>query len=461
DLTVQPFTGVAPDVSGIAVPLEDWSFTPQQYTDALLDKTKQTISTMMDGGTGLPLVIAQALRDRAFDAQDAQEVRDVQQATDEWASKGWTEPSGVLARRVADVRQQAAARRAGLSRDVAIEDQKIAVENLRFAVSQGVAIESALMQSWHDFMAVSLQAAQAVLALRTQTFQSRVALAQLELSVFKTKAEVWREELQAQLVELQAYKELLQAEVMRGQINQNRVALYKARIEAVMAQVDIYKSQVAAANGVADTNRSLVQVEEAQIKAYATEVDAYGKEWDAYRTQYATNEVKAQIYDTVSRGFANRISVWSETQQQKSRNQSTELATAQARVQVWEAQVRKILGDLEMERTRLSVNNDVYRTDVAKYSAEAQVGVAASDANLRAVTLGVEKAKAVSQIAIENLRLGINQNVQLAEMALSKMQTVAKTAAQLSAASMSVVNFSAHTGYGMSESYSYSSDCNS
>ncbi|HET6631520.1 MAG TPA: hypothetical protein VFG73_02275 [Rhodanobacteraceae bacterium] len=459
DLTVTPFDTPAPDVSGITVPVEDWSFTPQQFTDALLDKTKDRVSMMLDGGTGLPLAIAQALRDRAFDAQDADEFRAVQQATEEYASKGWTEPSGILNRRVAEVRQQAAARRGGLSRDIAIEDQQIAIENLRFAVSQGVALESALMQGWHEYMALSLDAAKAVAQLRNETFRNRVALAQLELDAYKTAAAVWREELQAQLVELQAYREQLQAEAIKGQINQDRVALFKARIEGVLARVDIYKSQVAAINAVADTNRALVQVEEEQVKAYAAEVDAWGKEWDAYRTQLGSNVTRAQVYDTLSRGFGNRISIWSEQSQQQSRNQATELATVQGRVQVWEAQVRKILGELELERTRLGVNNDVFRAAVAKYSAEAQVEVAASDANLRAVTLGVEKARAQSQIAIENLRLGIQQNVELAQLALAKMQTVAKTAASLSAASMSAVNFSSHAGYGMSESYSHSYSC--
>ncbi|GEM_PF-801007 len=453
-ITFEPFTAKKPDISSIEAPLETFAFTPEKYTSDLLNRVKTRVGSMLDGGTGLPANVAQALRDRAFSAVDAEEERATQQAVDEYAARGFSEPSGLLNKRLSMVRQNSQNERNKLSRDIHIQDQQIAIENLRFAVTEGVALESRMMEDHAEFMRVSLATAQAVQDVRIRIFDARVSLATLDLQAYQTEAQVWREQLQGKLLELEKYRAQLEGERLKGTLNEQKVRVYNAQLAGVQSLIDMYKADVQAASAVIEQNNSQIQLQRSRIEAYAERVNAYKTEWDAFRSKLESNNTRAQLYGLVEQGYATRIQAWGNAQDQKVRRSQLEIDQNKLRLDSWQTQRDKLLADLEAEKTRLTATADIYRTRLGVYETSARVQGIASDANLRKVSVGLEAERARVDTQLKNTELAINQVVELGRVIVAKLQGIAQTSTQLAASSMSAVNFSAGVHSGRSESSS-------
>lgn len=452
-IALPTFAGTRPDAQ-LDVPLEDFHFTAEQYTSALLDKVTGRTSAMLDGGTGLPANIAQALRDRAFSALDVQEVRAIQQATEEYSSRGFAEPSGILNRRVAEVRQNNQNQRNALSRDIAIRDQDVAIENLRFAVTQAIALESAQFQNHNEFARIALDAAQVTQNLRMRIFDARVSLVQLQLSAYQTDAQVWREQLQGELAKLEVYRAELAALQVKGELNVQQVQLYEGQLRGVAQLAELYRTDIDAARLVVATNQQQLDIERLEIENYAQRVGAYRETWEAYAKKLSTNTIRANVYELVEQGYATRLRGWSDAQGQKIAQAQLGISVADLQQRGWRGQVDAYLAKLQAESARIGAVSEAYRSDVAAYSAAASVETAASDANLRKLTAGIERERARTDVALRNVELQINQLTELSRLLLAKQQTIAQTSSQLAAASMSAVNFSAGVHSGRSQSQS-------
>lgn len=452
-LNLPAFAGVRPDTQ-LDVPAEDFSFTAEQYTSQLLDKVRARNTAMLDGGTGLPAAIAQALRDRGYAALDVQEQRAIQQATEEYGSRGFAEPSGILNRRVAEVRQNNQNQRSALSRDVAIQDQKEARENLQFAVTQGIALESMLFQNHNDFARIGLEAAQVTQTLRMRVFEARVSLVQLDLSAYQVDAQVWREQLQGELAKLEIYRAQLQALQVKGELNVQQVQLYEAQLRGVAQLADLYRTDIDAARLVVATNQQQLEIERTEIQNYAERVNAYRATWDAYATKQSTNTARANNYQLVEQGYATRLRGWSDAQGQKISQAQLGISVADLQQRGWRGKLDKLLAEIQAENTRISTLGEVYRSQVAAYSAEATVETAASDANLRSLQLASERERNRTEVALKNAEIAINQLVEINRILVAKEQGIATTSSQLAAASMSAVNFSAGVHSGRSQSQS-------
>lgn len=454
-LNLPEFKGERPDTN-LDVPVEDFSFTPEQYTSALLDKVSGRIGSMIDGDGGLPVAIAQALRDRAFAALDGQEYRAIQQATEEFGTRGFSEPNGMLRKTLNEVRQNNQNQRSAASRDIFIQEEAAAREDLKFAVTQGVALESQLIQSHNAYMQVSLSAAQAAQDMRLRVFEARVSLVNLNLQAYQVDAQVWREQLQGELAKLEVYRTELQALQVKGELNLQQVQLYEGQLRGVAQLAELYRTDLEAARLVVATNQQQIDLERAQIQNYAEQVNAYKAEWDTYATKLGSNTVKANIYNLVEQGFSTRLRGWSDAQQQKISQQQLSISEADLRERTWRGQLDKQLAEIRAETERLNAVDGIYRSKVAVYSASAQVETAASDANLRKLQLASERERSRTDVALRNAEIAINQMVEVNRLRVSVKQGIATVSSQLAASSMSAVNFSAGVHSGRSQSQSCS-----
>lgn len=441
-INLPTFTG-APPLDNLEAPQSQWSFTPEEYTSALLTKVTGQVSTMLDGGTGLPAAVAQALRDRANVQVDNEEARSVQEAVEEFASRGFDEPNGILSRRVAMVRQDAQNRRNSLNRDVFVQEQQVALENLRFAVTQGIALEGQLMQAHTEEMRLALSAAQFGRETAIAIFNAQVSLYNARGQVFAIEAQVWRSQIEGELSKLEAYRAQLDAERLRGEINVQAIQIYSERVRAVGVQADMYRAQMSGAQAQADANRATTEAYRARVQGYAEEVRAYEVSWEAYRAQIGTNETRARVYELLENSYATRVGAWDRTQQGKIAQATLAISQNDLRLRGWHGQLDAILGKYQAERDRVGALVSISGQKVDLYRAQATVESVASDANLRALQTGIERERARTDVELKNAEMQINQLVQASNLLLEAKRTVASVGAQLAASSMSAVNFSA------------------
>lgn len=454
-VVIPEFQGVRPDFSGMQTPINTFAFTPAQYTSALLEKTRARVSTMLDGATGLPLAIAQALRDRTFVQQDILESRAVQQAREEYSSLGHSEPQGPLTRRVAQTRQEGINARSAMNRDVHIKDQEIAVENLRFAVTQGIAVESLMIQEHYQFAQISLDVAKTAVQIEIDLFNTRRDLVALQLQAYQTDAQVHRDLIQAELVKLELYKAELEGLKLIGDLNQQMVSIYDTRVRAVLSQVEIYNAQVSAFKAEIEANNSILEGHRVRILAYSERVKAWAIEWDAFKAQIEADTARLRNYEISANVFGTRVQAWAGINTNKIAQQRLRIDEKQLDLAAWEAQIKGLDAMIRAEVARVESLTRIYQADAGIYETEGRIEAIASDSKGRIFQMGLEQEKERVLVSLENVRIKVNQMIENTKLALQKQQAIAQVGAGLAQASMSAVNFSA----GVSSNQSNSTSC--
>ncbi len=109
-------------------------------------------NTILYGGTGLPPDIENAIwqRGRARDIIEANRLE--QEAYTSLADRGFSSPPGATTTRVLMIQQDASNKISQFNRDTAIKAAEIEIENIKFAVEQGVKIRIAVMQGLGDYI---------------------------------------------------------------------------------------------------------------------------------------------------------------------------------------------------------------------------------------------------------------------------------------------------------------------
>lgn len=455
-LNLPVFDGVKPQVT-FSPPANTFAFTPTEYTSALLTKTAATISTMQDGDTGLPLAVIQALRARAYAATDIAETRAIQQATEEFGQLGYSEPSGVLDQRLMIVRQENRNARNAQSRDIYIQDQQIAVENRRFAVTQGVALESALANAHVQFMQVALDAAKTAVAIRVDIFNAQVSLFNAQEQAYATDAVVFKTRLEAEIEStLGVYKTEIEAQQLIGTLNQQTVAVFTARVQSLLSITELYRSQIAGKQAQADVNRAIIEAFRAEVEAYAAEVRGYEAAWDGFKAQTEAELTKARIYETATNAYATRVGAWGKQQDVKISAANLQIAVGDLNLRGWRGQLDKFIAKLQGERDRVSANVQIFQGETDLYKADASIQETASGVRSRNLQLILAREQARVDTALKNAQLEIEQLEKLSALALEKAKTIGTVSAQLAASAMSAVSF--HAGVTSSRSESQGCD---
>jgi hypothetical protein len=109
-------------------------------------------NTITVGGTGIPANIENAIweRSRNRELQEAERLKS--EAIETWASRGFSLPQGVLVATLMAIDQETANKNSTHNRDVAIEQAKREIENIRFAVERGVQFRLGVVQALISYL---------------------------------------------------------------------------------------------------------------------------------------------------------------------------------------------------------------------------------------------------------------------------------------------------------------------
>lgn len=136
-------------------------------------------TVLQTGGTGMQPAVENAIwqRDRERVILDARRAED--EAATGWAARGWALPGGVLIDNIQRVQQAASDKNSGHSRDVMIEQAKIEIENIRFAVDQGVKLRLGVisglldyLKTWASLRELAIKKGEALLEAKTKLYQT-------------------------------------------------------------------------------------------------------------------------------------------------------------------------------------------------------------------------------------------------------------------------------------------------
>lgn len=442
--TIPTFDATVPDIGALVAPDAELEFNEVEYSSELLEQVKTRLATMGQGGTGLPAAVEQALFDRARGREDQVAAADVATAIDEFARMGYEEPSGILYSRIERARQRAQDAAAGLSRDVYIQAQQVEIENLRFFVTQGIALEQVLIQQHMAVQERALRFAQATLGVLVEIFNSKVTLKNLEVQIYSAQASVYRDRIQAEIAKAELYRAQIEGEVAKGQVNEQLVRRYEAQLRAINILTDIYKVSVEAVVARSELNNQRIEAKRTEVQVYAERVRAYSAAWDGFKSQVEGELGNVKMAELATNRFATLTSSWQTQNEVAVARLRSEFEGESFKLQKGEADLRRYIAQIQAQSSVIDAEAKALTAESQVYSAAGQVALAQSNAQDRQLQTQIETIKADALLQIQRGQITGQLAVSRANLLLDSMKSLGAIAAQLAAASMSAVNLSAN-----------------
>lgn len=437
------FDAQPPDPSRITVPSVFINWSEPRYESELLDELQGRVREMMAGGTGLPAPVEDALFSRARERDNAETGRAVQEAVDTWAARGFSMPPGMLAKQVNVIREQGRLKAAELNREVMVQAAQWEIENIRFAVQQGLALEQITANIFENAAKRLFEVARFQAEAQINVFNAQIGLFNAQNSAFGTLAQVYRTRLDGALAKLQAYKAAIDAQVATGQINQQRVEVFKARLAGVQASVEVFTAMMRGAQVRADVVKSRFDAYRADVQAYAEQIGAEKAKLDAYESQVKGEATKASMLDSQARAYAATI-------QGLANRADIRAKGAQLRLEAARVHLQRYLGDVEGFKAKLSASlgevqavTQAYQARVEGWRAKATASVAASEVQSRFADMQTRTNIAFSEMQIAQYQANIQKAVQQAQIALEAAKAIGQYSAQLAAGALSAMHVSA------------------
>ena len=440
------FDAAPPNADGITVPDVFINWAEPAYESEVLDDLQAKVKAMMAGGTGLPAPIEEALFARARERDSAETTRAVQEAVDTWAARGFSMPPGMLAKQSAVIREQGRLKASELNRDILIQAAQWEIENIRFAVQQGMALEQ-LTQNLYENMAKRLfEVARFGAESQINVFNARVSLFNAQNAAFGTLAQVFRTRLDAALAKLTAYKAAVDGQVALGQINQQRVEVFKAKLAGVQSTVEVFTSLMRGAQVRADVIKNQFDAYRADVQAFAEQVGAEKAKFDAYESRVKGEAAKAGVLESQSRAYAATV-------QAVTNKAEIKVKGAQIKMEAARTKVSKFLADVDGFKARIDASlrevlhgTQVYQAQVEGWRAKTNAVVADAEMQSRFADMNTRTNIAYAQMQISEYQARIQNAVQQAQIALEAAKALGQFSAQLAAGAMSAMHVSASIG---------------
>lgn len=439
---IPTFSASAPtfDVSAPTTTLA-WAEVP--YSSDLLDATTARISTMLAGGTGLPAAIEEALFARARGREDQLATKAEQDAVDAYAGRGFTMPPGMLVKQVTAIHEENRLKSAAMNREILIKATDAEIENIRFAVAQGLAAEQLLIGIWNNIAQRAFEAARFRVDADIRLHDSLVSAFNARMAGFQAEAQVFEVRVRAALAVLEGRKIELEGLKIRGEINQQKVAIFSALVDAMRGRIEAYVARMQGAKIQAEVIGSVIDAYRADVQAWGELLTARKTEFDAYDTSVRAELAFAQGNEAAARAFASTVSA------QESRA-NVKIAVLNARIEEVQAAVQKFIALVQAEASRIGAQRDAIQANASAYGAEmqrftAEIGrdtagrqllVSANEANIR-------NALAYYQIETSEYGAQLTRIIQSAQVQSSALGAAGQAAAQLASGAMAAINVGA------------------
>lgn len=434
---------------------ETWHFQPEPYTKVLLDKLVAAIDPMLQAKSALPEAIEEALFQRSRSRIEVETNRQIDQAITDFGNRGFTEPPGMLHDRALQLRQAGINAQAENAREVAIKQYEETLQNLRFAIVQGAALEGVFVQLHLEEQRMALQAATFLRESAVALLNARIAIINAKNQAYLTEAQVFETRIRAALANVELYRAEIEGELAKGQVNEQRVRLYEGLLRGIQVIADFYRTRVEAVKVRADADRNIVDRFKAEVDAFDSRWRAHTSELQAYTAGNEAQGKIADVYKTFVEANAKRVDAWQAQGNFNIEAERLRINQHGQQLAAWEGGIRRFGSIIDGERARLSAVGQKADALARMYTADAAVEQAASAASDRSFELGLQKARAEVDTQLNVATTALQQLLKMRDQIIAITEAKARVGTQLAASTMSAVNYSA----GVSSSRGKSSSC--
>lgn len=442
------FDAVAPNVA--------LNFTEPVYESENFNEVLATIKRINTGGLGLAPGIEEQLFERARSREDRTAMQAIEAAHDTFAGRGFVAPPGALHAELSNIRERNQLQANALQRDILIRVSDVQIENMRFAVTQGLAAEEILTRIFLNAVQREFEAARFTVESLLALHNTKVSIFNAVVAAYQTRAQVYKVILDAKLANLEVYRLQLEGERLKGELNQQKVQIYTALLQSVQSEVDIYRAQVQAAQTKVEAGRTAIEGYRADVQAFAETVGTERLKLDAYRTRVdaevsksQVNQSRASVFATLVQANQSDVNVWAE----KAR---VEIARVGAAGQSYGATVEGYRAGVQAQLGRVQAQVDVQRAVLQGTSVQNEAIRATNEAAIRIGEQRVQSNIARGNASVRLYEVNLTRLQQQQDIRTRSLQAAGQYLATLTGGAMAAQNVSASLSASASDSNSIS-----
>jgi len=381
----------------VDLPSFTFEYIEQPYSSGLLDAaTARLLNDVTNGGTGLGATIEQDIFDRASE-RDARNIDiEITRFKNQSSVAGFDLPIGVMLDGVNDIISKHNDKLADLSRDIAIEQARLAQNNTQFAITQSISLEGTLINFTNNVADRAFQAARSVAEFQIAFHNAEILGYNARLERFAKGAEIHVELLRAETVKLELYKAELQKLDSNIAIQKLKIETYNANVARLSSQIQLFNAEVGAANLTSEFNRLKVSLYGAQIDSFVATLSKDRNDIDLHNAELRSTEVEfAKIQTEIalqnSRLETVRVNSANLVQELNAKldNQRNLLSEAQNEINKFATVSNRVT-------TREQTLNSLMANDINRYNAEV-------DAEKSAIALEQDNVRILLDRAVKDL----------------------------------------------------------
>lgn len=413
------------------------------YDERVLGQVVTNLTRMLAGGTGMHPAVEAALFDRQRQRNDATAVKQTQEAFDTWAGRGYGMPPGMLVAQVNLIQEQNQLQANASLREIFIQSAQWEQENLRAAITSGIAVESLLIGQFEntvkrgfDMQVQRLRADIELYASQITLFNARQAARQIYVEVFKAK-------LQAALAPLEVFKALIDAEQAKATLNEATARAFAAQVDALRNIVLVYQAKIDGVKAKSEIEKQKVELYQADIQAFAALISSDKSKFEAYEAQVRGEAAKAQIIEAEARAWAATIEAQNSGNNLKVQAINARISASQAAVQKFIATVGAEREQVQAQLAIIQSKTQIFSADVGRYSAELQTN---SETARLAVTQGENRLRnslSYHEITLRQYDAALQRMIERGRVQVSGLSAAGQMASTLAAGAMSAMHVQA------------------
>lgn len=459
-LSLPTFTASPPDTT-LAIPDIKDAPTEDVYSSTNLTELQNQILAVLQGDRGYldeiwDQIWLRELRNE-FDAQN----RAIESVTELWGSRGWDAPVGMEAEQLLKIEQDVLYEDMKRAREKAIEQNSKEVERFNFFVSQGIALESQLINYHGARAGRAIQATQLFNDAAIALLQAKVSRLNIELEAYKVQADVYRTLIQAELAKLEKSRIEIENARLKSEINQNRINVYVAQLEGVQKNIDVYVAQLEGVKSRVAIQQQVIDASVARIEGAKLQVQAKKDEYDAWGTKIQGQLGIANIWKTEAEIFATEVDAINKKNQQKTALFDAEIRKGQLSLQKLTANVDKFKALITAEDSRFTGAVQAYTQTINKYNADVSGETNRVNANARQYEARATYARAEADVKLRQGEINANNILRITELENASLGTLMTALASLAAAALQAMDVNASLHGNDSFNWNYNHDCDS
>lgn len=435
------FNAVSPDFQASPVSLV-MQWAEQEYVPEVIEAALEKLRSMWAGNSGIPPDVERAMWERAVSREDIQIQRDVSAAMNEFSSRGFTLPSGVLAARIDAIRDAGQVKKNALGRDITIKLTEAQLENMKFACTTALAAESTLINIWDNEAKRRFESAKFSIESQISFFNAQVNLYNARQSAYSVEANVYKAKIDAELAKLNAYKAQIEGESLKGQINAQKVQIYAEQYKAIATKAETYKATMQGAAVQAEVIRGKIDAYKAQIEAYATELNAEKTKFDLYDAQVKGELGKAQLLETQVKAYTAYISGEGIKVDLAAKNNEARIAKNEMLIKQYVTNIEKDKALIQAQSAAISANAEAHKVNMARFTAQAGVEQEGVKLKIQASESAMARSLQLYEIEIKKYQADLEQMLRVSSAQLESMKSAGQIASTLAAGAMAGISIS-------------------